>query len=231
MNARLVGLGILACGSLLLATAASAAERGFYVGGFYGQTKIDLEEAFYADIAWQVYPLAAYTPTVQTGSSFDTKDSGYGFFGGYRLFDHFAIEGGYIDLGKFSYRDRSNGFDEIDEVDVSLEQTLTFSTGGIMLSGLGIWPLTYRSELFVRGGVIFSSSELTTHVISSNGFDDGTSLASESDTDFLVGIGGGMTFAEIYTLRLEYSRILDAGDEFIGEGDADMVSLGIVVAF
>jgi OOP family OmpA-OmpF porin len=231
MNVRVVGLGLLACGSLMLATGASAAERGFYVGGFYGQTKSDLEEAPYGELAWLVYPLAGYEASLRTGSSFDDTDSGYGFFGGYRLFEHFAIEGGYIDLGKFTYREQSEGFDEIEEVDVSLEQTLKTSVGGIMLSGLGIWPLSYRTEVFVRGGVIFSSNELTTHVRSSNGFDDGTRLFSESDTDYIVGVGAGMTFAEIYTLRLEYARIIDAGDEVTGEADADMVSLGVVVAF
>jgi hypothetical protein len=216
---------------LLTSLPAGAVERGFYVGGYYGQSKSDLESGPYEGLAWEVYPLAAYEPVQRVSSSLDTKDSGYGFFGGYRLFRHLAIEGGYSEFGEFTFRDESNGVDLLSDEAVALSQRLTTSITGITLSALGIWPLSYRAEVFVRGGIIFTTSDLDTHVVSSNGFDAGTQLFSESDTDFVVGVGGGFTFAEIYTLRLEYQRILDAGDETTGEADLDSVNLGFTVAF
>lgn len=218
--------------SLLTSLPVGAVERGFYVGGYYGQTKSDLESGPYEEEAWNIYPAAGYQALQRVSSSFDTKDSGYGFFGGYRLFRHLAIEGGYSEFGEFTFRDESNGIDLLsDDEAVALSQRLTTSMTGITLSALGIWPLSYRAELFVRGGIVFTSSELDTRVVSSNGFDAGTQWASESDTDFLVGAGGGFTFAEIYTLRLEYQRILDAGDETTGEADLDSVNLGFTVSF
>ena len=49
--------------------------------------------------------------------------------------------------------------------------------------------------------------------------------------DLLAGIGTSFSFFEIYAWRLEYQRVFDAGDEVIGEGDADSISLGISVVF
>ena len=40
-----------------------------------------------------------------------------------------------------------------------------------------------------------------------------------------------MSFLEIYSVRAEYLRVFDVGDEFTGEGDIDMISLGVTVAF
>ena len=55
---------------------------------------------------------------------------------------------------------------------------------------------------------------------------------SKSDTDFLLGVGFGFTVLEIYQLRLEYQRILSIGDEDLwGEGDVDVLSLGMTVTF
>ena len=47
----------------------------------------------------------------------------------------------------------------------------------------------------------------------------------------LAGAGVGFTFAEIYTLRGEYQRVFDAGDDTVGEGDQDLVTVGVTVKF
>ena len=39
-------------------------------------------------------------------------------------------------------------------------------------------------------------------------------------------IGAGFTFAEIYTVRIEYQRLFDAGDENTDEADLDMAIIG-----
>ena len=56
---------------------------------------------------------------------------------------------------------------------------------------------------------------------------------SESSTDYLAGVGAGFSFAEVYTARLEYDRVFDAGAEDAG-GEArnvDVITLGFTVAF
>lgn len=232
-NGSIGATGVVLLASLFASFAAPAAERGFYVGGFYGQTKTSLDAEPFGQIALGIYDSFQFTPEVSS-FTMDEKDSGYGFVGGYRWLKNLAFEAGYVDLGKYSYRDKSSGFfsdpDEGD-VDANLGQTLNVEESGIMLSALGILPLSYRTELYLRGGILFSSNEISGSIYDEV---DRVSLgsSSDSDTDFLVGIGASFTVAEIYALRLEYQRIFDMGDKDIwGEADVDMVSLGFTVTF
>ncbi len=233
-----IGATAVALASLLTCLPAVAVERGFYIGGFYGLTDSDIDEARFADQTTTIYENFAFFPSLSQ-TSFDAEDSGFGFFGGYRWLRNLAFEGGYVDLGKASYRDVSAGIYDDGTNPPTAEnwnQSTSRSLSGITLSALGILPLSYRAELFVRGGVMFSTTEVGVHI--SDGVGQASGDTSDSDTDFLVGVGGGFTFAEIYTLRLEYQRIFDAGaadSDFsgagLGEADIDLISLGFTVAF
>lgn len=87
---------VAAC--LLVAGSASAAERGFYAGGFYGESKNELEQAPFANTALLVYSDFGFEPQ-QVTSTFKTGDSTYSFFAGYRWLRNLAFELGYLDLG------------------------------------------------------------------------------------------------------------------------------------
>ena len=76
-------------------------------------------------------------------STLDTKDTSYGFYGGYRWFANFAIEGGYMDLGKYVYRIDSVGVDtRPTNPSPNWGQKLTADVAGISVSALGILPRT-----------------------------------------------------------------------------------------
>lgn len=213
---------------LLFAASAGAAERGFYAGGFYGESKSELEEAPFAVTALVVYDDFGFAPQ-QITSSFDAGDSTYSFFAGYRWLRNLAFEIGYLDLGSVEYADQASGiFVETGEPE-NWNQRITSSTGGFTLSALGILPLNHRMEAFVRGGVLLSSGEIRFRI--SDGAASAAQSGSKSDVDFLAGAGLGFTFAEIYTLRAEYQRVFDAGDEATGEADADLYAVGISVVF
>jgi hypothetical protein len=103
-------------------------------------------------------------------------------------------------------------------------------TSGLTLSALGVWPLSYRWEVYGRAGVLFSSNEFRAF------YDDieqspRRARFSESDVDMLAGIGASFNFFEIYDLRLEFMRVFDAGHESTGEADLDLISVGITVVF
>jgi hypothetical protein len=218
-------------GLLLLCLDTSAVERGFYVGGYYGQTDTDLSKAPFDALAQIVYNGSPFDP-IESTSSLDSKDTSYGFYGGYRWFANFAIEGGYMDLGKYVYRIDSAGIDNRPvNGSPNWGQKLSADVAGISVSALGILPLSYRTEVFARGGIIFTSSEITGSI--TDGVDSAVSgNASKSDTDFLLGVGFGFSMLEIYQLRLEYQRVLAIGDEDLwGEGDLDVISLGVTVTF
>ncbi len=91
--------------------------------------------------------------------SLDTKDSAFGFFAGYRFSTHFAVEGGYMELGTVKYRARPRG--NITGVPTDATLNLDSSTAGINVSALGIWPLSYRWEVYGRAGALFSSNDFS----------------------------------------------------------------------
>jgi len=209
---------------------ARAAQPGFYVGGLYGQGDKDVDiDGFntYADTV--VYPNPAVQLTVESRTAtLDTKDSGFGFVAGYRFNTHFAVEGGYVDLGKISYRANLTG--NITGVPTTAVTNVDTETTGMSVSALGVWPLSYRWEVYGRAGAMFSTNDFRLF------YDDveqnpRRAEFSESDVDFMAGIGTSFTVLEIYDLRLEYQRIIDSGDKTTAEGDLDFISLGITVVF
>ena len=223
---------VLAVASLVaLATAGSvssveAAQVGFYIGGQYGQTEKETIIQDFDAFAGQVYTNFGFTPTSGT-SSLDDSFAGYGFYGGYRFTTHLAVEGGYLDLGSFKYRSRVNG--DIGGVPSTGALNYDGETSGISVAALGVWPLSYRWEVYGRAGALFASNTASVYYADVQGA--ARTQFSENSVDLLAGVGTSFNFLEIYDLRLEFMRVFDAGDEAIGEGDADMISVGISVVF
>ena len=236
-----IGAALIITGTLT-AQSAGAAERGFYVGVYYGQTDKASEEGPYVALANRNYQSFGFNPQ-STEDSFDAKDVSYGFFGGFRISEHWAVEGGFMELGEVAYKDVSTGVDHSqDQVDDTgsidhsgdairtWDQQISSSSRGLSVAALGIWPITYRSEIYAKGGIVLSNSELNIRL--SNGTDSASNNPQQKTSfDVLVGAGAAFTFAEIYSIRLEYQRIFDQGDESSDEHDMDILSLGVTVTF
>jgi OOP family OmpA-OmpF porin len=209
-----------------LAPSAQAAQIGFYIGGQYGQSSKDGNIQDFDVYAQQNYDL--FGLTVESGSSsLDDSDSGYGFVAGYRFTPHLAVEGGYLNLGNLKYRSRVSG--NIDGVPSDAAFNVDSETSGIAVSALGVWPLSYRWEVYGRAGVLFASNTATLFYADVIGAARGE--FSENSIDGMAGVGTSLSFLEIYDFRVEYQRVFDAGDEATGEGDVDMISVGITVVF
>ncbi len=228
---------LFVCASLLSPLAA-AVERGFYVGGYYGQASSSYDKAIFDTVAANIYLSGNFT-TTDSVSTLESEAGSYGFFGGYRLYRHLAIEGGYVDLGKLAYRETSHGTYPPDpntnpptpERFTSYSQSFDLQTRGLAVSALGIWPLSYRLEVFARGGFIYANNKIEGSIRDEFGASFSLGEDTESGIHWLAGAGAGMTFAEVYTLRLEYQRILDVGDESMDTSDIDLIALGVTVAF
>jgi OOP family OmpA-OmpF porin len=223
-------IAAVALGVAALLPTAQAAQPGFYVGGFYGQSDKDSDIQDYRTYAaTRIYPSSVVQLTVESlTDSLDTKDSTFGFLAGYRLNTHFAVEGGYIDLGRVSYRAQARG----NITGIPTDATLNFDseTAGLTLSALGIWPLSYRWEVYGRAGALFSSNDFSIYYIDVEQEPKRDRFA-DNDIDFFAGIGTSFNFLEIYDVRLEFQRIIDAGDKNTDEADANVISLGITVVF
>lgn len=222
----------LATAALVLAAPrASSAELGFYVAGFYGRARLPLgDQVVFDSFAADVYDVYGFVPLSTTSSLSDDKDSGFGMFAGYRLLANLAFEGGYVDLGEISYRNDSFGdhFTTDPPHQEPWFQKQTASTSGIALTALGVLPLSYRWEVYARGGVLFATNEIDIYVTDFVGSD--SPRLSDSSTEWLAGAGASFSFAEVYAARFEVMRVFGAGNGLI-DGDIDVASLGFTVSF
>lgn len=205
--------------------AAQAAQLGPYVGGSFGITDRDFQKQPFDDfLLVGFFPTTPFVPTAHE-STLDTKDQGYSALIGYRITAHWAVEGMFMDLGEMTYRATTQGtFDETEPLTV--ETKIVGRTSGIGLYALGIWPISYRWELYARGGFQFTTPRLDGRI--NNGIID---FNRESATDPVAGVGVAMTLFDIYGARLEYKRVFDAGKRGTAEADTDFISLGFIVAF
>ena len=212
MRAAIIA-SIALAGSAVVATA-RAAELGVYAGVSYAMVKKDSTRSVFEDEALAIDGLVGFVPDpASRTATFDDEDSSYGFVVGWRMSEHIALEGGYMDLGDVKYREHATGVFLSDPPEAgTLQQNIDSSTSGIQMSALGILPLTYRWELYARGGVLISNSTETIYVLDDLG-NSGKLRSTKSGFDLLAGVGISFSLAEIYNLRLEYQRVFDAGDD------------------
>jgi hypothetical protein len=208
---------------------ARAAQLGIYAGLSYAMVEKDSTRSVFENEALAVYNDFGFVPQTTTGS-FDSEDSSYGFVVGWRLTEHIALEGGYMDLGEVVYRDRSTGFRAPVPDLQNWAQNVESSTSGISLSALGILPLSYRWEVYARAGLLISNNTESIFITDNIGSESGR--RSKSGADLLAGVGVSFSIVEIYQLRLEFGRVFDAGeDDTLDEADVDMATLNIAVSF
>lgn len=223
-------IAAVALAAAVVLPTAEAAQPGFYVGGFYGQSDKDSNIQDYSVYAaTRIFPSPVVQLTVESiDEKLDTKDASFGFLAGYRFNTHFAVEGGYIDLGRVSYRAQVQG----NITGIPTDATLNFDSesAGLTLAAVGVWPLSYRWEVYGRAGALFSSNDFSIYYVDVEQ-EPKRDRFSDSDVDFLGAVGTSFNFLEIYDVRLEYQRIIDAGDKNTDEADADVISIGITVVF
>ena len=221
---------------------AHAAQLGPYLGASFGVTEKQDSGAAYDDfILGNVYPERAFSPATHD-VSLDTNDQGYLGLAGYRIHRHFALEGMFTHFGSVHYRAISDGtvglFGEtglIEDFPLTVETRAKSSLSGIAMTALGILPIGRRWELYARGGFQFSTIRSEIFAVRLAGtervprFEAG--VARKSKIDAMVGAGVAMSMFETYGLRLEYTRVVNAGGDLISRGDADLLSLGVIIAF
>ncbi len=228
MNVRAAIIASIALGGCV-AVPAAAAQLGIYAGLSYVMAEKDATRSVFAEEALLDYNSFGFEP-LSTTASFDTKDNAYGFVVGWRFSEHLAFEGGYLDLGDVTYKDRSTGIFNATPPPQDWALNLDSGTSGIAVSALGILPLSYRWEVYARGGLLIANN--TANLFISNGFDSRKFRASKSGADLLAGAGISFSIVEIYNIRLEYQRVFAAGDdETLGEADVDLATLNVTVSF
>ncbi len=194
--------------------AALAAESGWYGGLSIGQTK-----------GWISHDrIATQVGVPVTGISFDDQDTdvGYKLLGGYKFNKHFAVEGGYFNLGEMGFT-------------ASYAPASSF-TGSMKLQGLnldavGIWPFSEKFSAIGRVGLIYNEAKDTfTGTGAGAGVAASNPNPNKSDTNYKYGVGLQYDLTRALSIRGEWERYR-VNDAVGNTGDIDMLSVGLVFMF
>jgi OOP family OmpA-OmpF porin len=193
-------------------TAAVAGDSGAYIGVNVGQAQARID-----DLRITAALLASGFST--TSMTNDERQIGFKLYGGYQFNRHFAIEGGYFDLGEFGF--------------VSTTVPAGTLTGKIKVKGInldlvGLLPFTDRFSLFARGGVNYAEA---------NDRFSGTGLVlvtnpnpSERAASYKFGLGLQYALSRSVDFRVEAERHR-IGDAVGNKGDVDLFSVGLLYRF
>lgn len=186
---------------------------GMYVLGSVGKSKVSIDTAsFDSDL----------TAAGATGvsSTTDEKDTGYKLQLGYQYNRNLAVEGGYVDLGKFKYNATFTGGVASAEVKAK----------GWNIDVVGIAPLNDAFSLLGKIGLIRAKVDATVAATGPGGSASGSDSATKWKTTFGFGVSYNLT--KTVAIRGEFERFLKLGDNnTTGEGDVDLYSVGIVAKF
>ena len=215
MNKKITQTAVAALAVIGLSAAAPSYAQ-WYVGGSIGKSDIKFNNAAQSD---QFLDLGFTNPT--TVSS--TKDTGYRLFGGYQLHKYIAVEGAYVDLGRFGFR-----------TDVTPRGSLTGSTriDGFELSALGTLPIGDRFGLFARVGAVAAQTKTSYTGGGSIETLIGGDTQKKRSTELVYGAGAMFNINKNLSVRGEWSRYDKLGNVLTGgRTNANLYSLGIVYRF
>jgi OOP family OmpA-OmpF porin len=214
---------------LVTGTAAPAfAQTGFYVGAIAGSSVFHKNKGDFDTTVVDAFNSEGLS-VVSGSSTLDKSDFGFGALVGYRFIPAFAVEAGYIDLGKLTYRSSGMVTDGFSPA-VPATADITAKAKGPTLAGVGFLPLSPAWDLYGKAGVLFSKVTLDVNIVVGSGA--GEESVSGNSVDPLVGFGAAWHVADAVALRAEYTRFFDVGDKNkTGEANVDLFSLGITYSF
>lgn len=212
------------CLNFGLVAAAQAAEPGWYVLGFAGESSASGLSQGQVDDNLAAIFASVDLDLLAVDSTLDDADTGFGIGGGYQLNDHFAVEFGYVDLGSLSYRGTGTVTDGVEQAPI--EANLGSSADGPVVSVLGILPIGESFSVYGRAGLSFMNAKGTAR-ITVDGVSDSASQSSQK-SDLMFGAGAEYDLTRHFAIRLGWDRYLDVATEnVLGDTDADFYSLGV----
>lgn len=130
-------------------------------------------------------------------------DTSFKLFGGYRLSERVAVEAAYHDFGDYN------------------ERSVSAEAEALSLSVVGMLPLNPQWSLFARGGLARTSTDVR------------VGSWHESDDDFSLAVGLGVTWLVTpqIELRADYELIDQVSFGGIDDGDIETVGIGAAYRF
>ncbi len=135
------------------------------------------------------------------GFNIDTTSTAYRFSFGWKFNDHFTLEGGYQNFGRFAQTVNFNG----------TPTNVALKADGVTLGGSGSLPLSERVSLFARAGAFFWDGD---------GEINNFTTAVAEDANLYIGLGGRLAVNKKLSATLDGSRYDLSGT------DTTMISIG-----
>jgi OOP family OmpA-OmpF porin len=235
--ALMTALGLAPFGSAL----AQDSSEGFYLSAFGGAgtidiSKNDLDAAFLANMEGAAASLPIASEVGESFSSLDDSSDVWGADVGYRFNKWVALEVGYINLGEAFY-DAESSINEAGvptNVLIGIDDHVRYSSHGPRISVLGMFAIGERFDIHARGGLYRADTRIREKAIAT----DPVTLEQEqffhaeekaSSNDFFVGAGATWNINSNISIRAEYQKFLDVGDEdHGGESDVDVFTFGVL---
>lgn len=209
--------------------AAHAADSNWYGVISIGQSTFDVDKSDFNDVVNDT----AFATTVD--SNLDDTDTGYKVQAGYKFNENFAVEGGYVDLGRMNY-DTGITSTSPRAFTINGDAGAELQAYGFNVEAVGILPLSYGISLFGKAGAIIAHTESDASVTAtiSNGVDtesvDEDGHKTETSLKPTVGVGFSVDLNETLSARLEYERFFGLKTEG-DDVDVDLASIGLVARF
>jgi OOP family OmpA-OmpF porin len=199
MFRKTVSIFLIAAAPLAVALEAHAqttGNTGFYGGLGAGRTNTDIGTAGIA-------------------GSTDKTDDGWKAFGGYQFSEHFAVEGGYVDLGKASVNGTLGGAPAYGSTESSAWQAAV----------VGSLPMTPQLALTGKLGIARTETDTA-------GSNAGVAFGgSDRETAPTYGLGLRYDFTKTFGVRGEWERFRINSASLGGKSDADLYSVSGVFRF
>lgn len=204
----LAGLGSLAAGPSFAQPVAP-----YYYGGLsVGQSRASIDEE---RITAGLLSEGLTTRAMER----DERDIAFKLFGGYQFNRHFALEGGYFNLGKFGFTSSTVPAGTL---------TGQLKAQGVNLDVVGTLPINDRFAVFARAGAHYTQTRDTfrgTGAVGVKNHNPGKDAAN-----FKVGVGMQYAFSPSVIVRGEAERYRI--DDAVGsKGDIDVFSVSLVFPF
>lgn len=191
---------------------AVAGDTGWYGGVNIGQSKAKIDNA---RITSNLLGAGLAVSSITN----DDSDTGFKLYGGYKFNKHFALEGGYFDLGKFGFTATTAPAGTLDG---------SIKLRGVNLDAVGILPINEKFSVLGRFGLNYA--EARDSFSGTGAVSVANPSPSKRDTNYKFGAGLQYDFTKLLGMRAEAERY--RVDDAVGnKGDIDLLSLGLVYRF
>jgi OOP family OmpA-OmpF porin len=197
---------------LVASMAASPAFAQTYFGGALGSSA--------ASLSTIVIPGSTASMSTKTET-----DSGVKFLVGYKIRPNFALEGGYVNLGKFSSTTNMTA------PTVGSEKSETKSSGWSMMA-VSFINLTPSFAAFGKAGGYYGTTTVDLSTSGTVVLSPGVAVSnSKSAFSLAYGIGIQYDITKAISVRAEIERFPDLDAGYGGKFDAGLTSVGVVFRY